>query len=314
MIEKEIKINNTTLRHRLVMPPMATRRSEDGLINENLIEYYANRAKNEHLGLIITEHSYVDIVGKASSGQVSLDNDNCIEGLIELAKAVHKSKGVKIIAQISHAGMVANTESEYLLSADDGEYKGKPVKAMDKDDINALIDSFAKAALRVKIAGFDGVEIHGAHGYLLNQFYSPLTNHRNDEYGSQSVENRARLMCEVVEKVRDTVGDDFIISIRLGALDSSDEGSTIDDAKIAAKYLEKAKVDLISVSGGIGGFMRNKEGAYFEEVSKEIKDSVDIPVLLTGGIKTIEEADLLIKENKADLIGIGRVLLANPNL
>lgn len=314
MIETGIRINRLDLKRRLVMPPMATRRSLDGLINENLIEYYAGRSKNSHLGLIITEHSYVGAMGKASAGQVAVDDDECIDGLKQLTEAVHNGSDVKLFAQISHAGMVSNNNYEYLLSADEGEYKGKPVRSMNKEDIESVIESFAKAALRVKKAGFDGVEIHGAHGYLLNQFYSPLTNHRKDEYGPQSVENRVHLMVDVIRKVRTTVGEDFPISMRFGALDDKEEGSSIDDAKVAARLLEDAGADVISVSGGVGGYMRKCEGAYFADVSEEIKKSVNIPVLLTGGIKTLEYADELIKENKADLIGIGRALLANPYL
>ena len=315
MLEKSIKIGKLEIPHRLVMPPMATRKSQDGLVSEELIEYYARRSENPHLGLIITEHSYVDYSGRASRGQVAVDDDRCIEGLTGLAEGVHQASDARVFVQISHAGRVAETDDSLLMSADGGLFRNKEVMEMTVQDIRRIADCFASAAARVKEAGFDGVEIHGAHGYLLNQFYSPLCNHRSDEYGSQSVENRIRIYLDVIGSIREKVGKDFPISLRFGACDYAEGGSTIEDAVKAAVLFENAGVDVLSISGGLNGFMRKDPPIpYFADASEAIRKHVNIPVLLTGGMTTLEQAETALKNGQADLIGIGRALLANPYL
>ena len=168
--------------------------------------------------------------------------------------------------------------------------------------------------MRAKSAGYDGVEIHSAHGYLPNQFYSPLTNRRADDYGG-SLENRMRFLMETVRAVRSAVGTRFPISVRLGGCDYMEGGSTIADSVQAATTLQQAGADLLSVTGGMCRYTRegHSEPGYFQDMSSEIKRSVTIPVLLTGGVQTVDEAEALLMEQVADLIGIGRAILKNLN-
>lgn len=173
----------------------------------------------------------------------------------------------------------------------------------------AVTDAFAKAAIRVKEAGFDGVEIHTAHPYLLNQFYSPLTNNRTDEYGG-SRENRFRFIREVVSAVRETVDADFLISVRLGACAYMDGGLTAEDGVYAAEQLEALGVDIISVTDGLCQFTVKElmeKRAYFEELSSAIKKQ-SVSVILTGGISDADMANSILASGSADLIGVGRAI------
>ena len=311
------------------MPPMATERSVDGLITPEMCAYYAERAKNPELGLIITEHSYVDMRGKASPFQVSVACDEAIPGLKTLADAVHgASEGIKIIVQINHAGGKARREvtGSEPLSASEAEFRrGTPsegrsetgvARALTAEEIAEIEESFVAAALRAKEAGFDGVEIHAAHGYLLNQFYSPLINRRDDGYGPQSIENRVRLHTEITSKVRAAVGSDFIVAVRFGGCDYAEGGSTIEDAAAAAPLLEAAGADLIDISGGMNGYVIKgvTEPGWFGPMSKAVKAAVGIPVMVTGGVTTLAQAEKLLEEGAADIVGIARALLKDPVL
>lgn len=178
-----------------------------------------------------------------------------------------------------------------------------------KNEIEDIVNDFKKAASRVKEAGFDGVEIHSAHGYLLNQFFSPLSNKRIDEYGG-GVNNRIRIHLEVIKAVREVVGKDFPVLLRLGASDYMEGGSTIEDSKIAAKEFEKAGIDILDVSGGFCGYNVPgvSEQGYFASLTEEIKKVVSMPVILTGGITEAKAAEKLLADGKADLIGVGRAI------
>ena len=191
----------------------------------------------------------------------------------------------------------------------------KTPREMTKEDIDALVESFAEAAVRVKKAGFDGCELHSAHGYLLNQFYSPLTNKREDAYSGHTIDGRIRLHLEVIKAVRAEVGEDFLLAMRLGGCDYTEGGSTIDDAVSAAKQLEAAGLDLLDLSGGMCSYRRegHTENGYFRDMSEAVKRAVSIPVILTGGIADRAGADELLAAGSADMIGVGRAILKNPN-
>ena len=169
---------------------------------------------------------------------------------------------------------------------------------------------FAAAAVRAKAAGYDGVEIHSAHGYFLNQFYSPLTNHRTDTYGG-SPENRIRLHLEVIAAVRQAVGPDYPIALRLGGCDYMDGGSTVADAVAACKAFTEAGVDLLDLSGGMCSYTVPGRACpgWFRDQSEAVKAAVSVPVILTGGITPAQEAENLLREGAADLIGVGRAIL-----
>ena len=299
------------------MPPMAISKAEDGQVNQQLIDYYDEKSKGGYIGLIITEHAYVSKEGMASHGQISISRDSDVEGLKQITKIIHNN-GSKVIAQISHAGSSARPEvtGHEIISASAVANMGATGKTgiipreMNKSEIDRIINCFTEAARRAKEAGFDGVEIHSAHAYLLSQFYSPLTNKRTDEYGG-SLEGRIKIHLQIIQEIRKVVGEDYLIALRLGACDYMEGGATIEDGVAASKAFEKAGLDLLDVSGGFCGIVRpdNKEPGYFGELAEAIKKEVSIPVILTGGITQGEQAEQLLQEGKSDFIGVGRAIL-----
>ena len=302
-----------TLKNRLVMPPMATSKSEkDGRVSQAILEYYDEKTQGGFISLVIVEHSYITQQGKASEGQLSIAEDNLVADLTKLAEVIHQN-GSKAVMQINHAGSAASqavTGYEPVgPSAIANPRLGASPKELTVDDIKGLIEQFKAAALRVKAAGFDGVEIHSAHGYLLNQFFSPLTNKRTDDYG-KDVLGRIKLHIEIIKAVRQAVGEDFPILLRLGASDYREGGSTIADSLIAAVEFEKAGIDLLDISGGFCGYISpdSKDQGYFSALTQAIKQVVTIPVLLTGGITDATSAEKLLADKKADLIGVGRAI------
>lgn len=306
-----------TLDNRLVMPPMATSKAEaDGQVSQAILDYYDEKSAGGYLALIIIEHSYIQPEGKASLNQLSVADDRMIEGLVKLAQVIHQN-GSKTMMQLNHAGSATTQEitgfTPIAPSAIFNPRKGEALpREFTHEEISDLIQAFKKAARRAQSAGFDGVEIHSAHGYLLNQFLSPLTNKRTDEYGGTLI-NRIRLHLQVIEAVRSEVGPDYPVFLRLGASDFMEGGTTLEDSQIAAREFEKAGVNGLDISGGFCGFALpgiNTQG-YFFELSEGIKKVVSIPVILTGGITEIEAAEQLLNDGKADLIGVGRALMRN---
>lgn len=303
------------LKNRVVMPPMAHNLAEDGAINDTLIAHYSRRAEAE-VGLIIVEHSYVLPSGRASKKQLGISNDALVPGLRRLVEEVH-SRGAKIGIQITHAG--GNTTTEVLghrpLAPSAVPHPRRPDQVpaeLSRDDLQAIKEAFAAAARRAKEAGFDLVEMHGAHGYLLNQFFSPLTNRRGDEYGG-SFENRLRFPREVISAVRRAVGDDFCLFYRFGADDQMPGGITPEDARRAAPLLIEAGVDVLDLSGGMCGASDKKGSGFFLYLAEAVKPVVNVPVMVTGGLGDPLLANRVIGEGIADLVGIGRALLADPD-
>jgi 2,4-dienoyl-CoA reductase-like NADH-dependent reductase (Old Yellow Enzyme family) len=237
-----------------------------------------------------------------------------VEGLAELAATFHRN-GVKAVVQINHSGAASDPAATglELVSASAVQIPGRPnetPRALTHAEIDVIVGEFAAAARRVKSAGFDGVEIHAAHGYLLNQFFSPLTNERTDEYGGD-VNARIRMHLEVIAAVRGAVGEEFPLLLRLGACDYMESGSSIEDSVIAAAAFERAGVDILDITGGLRGYIRpgHDEPGYFAELTRAIKAVVSIPVILTGGVTEAEQAERLLEDGAADLIGVGRAIL-----
>jgi len=320
-LKTPVRVGKLSLKNRLVMPPMATSKSnESGQVTEEHCRYYAERAKGGQLGLIITEHSYVALSGKAGNGQLAMVDDTCLDGLRRLVLAVHQ-EDTPIFAQLSHAGSAAIqrvTGCEVLgpsaILCPRTKGPGDMPREMTAVDIQEVICCFVQAAKRAKQAGFDGVEIHSAHGYLLNQFYSPLTNKRTDAYTGHTIEGRIRLHLEVIAAVREAVGADYPIALRLGVSDDMPGGTTLEDSIYAAATLERAGIDMLDISGGMCGYIRagHKEQGYFSDFSLAIKEHVSIPVMVTGGITEAEAAEEILEQGRADLVGVGRALMKNP--
>ncbi len=309
-LDEPVNVGKTVIQNRLVMPPMQTNKTDHGHVTDELAAYYRERAVGSRPGIIITEHSYISANARASAGQLSIASDDMIPEHQLLTSAIHEG-GCKAYVQLNHAG--SNGIDEPVSAGNINIPVSKQVKtprALSVDEIRKIEEQFAMAAVRSVNAGYDGVEIHCAHGYLLNQFYSPLTNRRTDLYGG-SLENRVRFLAEVVACVRNAVGADVPIAVRLGGADYLPGGSTEEDAVQATVILEEAKVDLLDISGGMCFYSRqgHTEPGFFSSMTEKIKAHTSLPVLLTGGINKVADAERLLEEGKADLIGVGRALL-----
>jgi NADPH2 dehydrogenase len=314
---KPIQAGKLTLHNRLVMPPMATSKAEaNGRVSQGIIDYYAEKSEGGYIGLIIIEHSFIMPEGKASEQQISIAEDSMTLRLKDLAEVIHKN-GSKAVMQINHAGSAATEEvigtTPVGPSAVPNPRRGNIPREITVAEIADVVQGFKEAARRVKEAGFDGVEIHSAHGYLLSQFFSPLSNKRTDEYGGD-IYGRLHIHIQIIEAVRIEVGEDFPILLRLGASDFMEGGVTIEDSLIAAKMFEKAGISMLDISGGFSGYnvadLVGHQG-YFAPLTEAIKKVVSIPVILTGGITDINAAEQLLADGKTDLIGVGRAILAD---
>ena len=303
------------LKNRLVMPPMATAKANpDGSMTGDLLAYYDEKSRGGAIGLVVTEHCYITRQGMNRIGQPSIADDTTVGGWRELTAIIHRN-GSRAAMQINHSGgacSAAATGLEVVAASNvpSPTGLGETPRALTRDEIDTIVGQFAAAARRVKDAGFDGVEIHAAHGYLLNQFFSPLTNKRTDEYGG-GVLGRIRIHLEVIAAVREAVGEEFPILLRLGARDYVEGGTRIEDSTTAVVEFERAGVDILDITGGLSGFMRpgHDEPGYFAELSEAIKGVVSIPVILTGGVTEPQQAEQLLADGKADLIGVGRAIL-----
>ena len=306
---RPLEVKGLTLKNRIVMPPMQTGlATTEGAVTGKLINHYVLRS--EALGFLIVEHSYVSLEGKLSERQVGIYKDSLIPGLEKLSSSI-RATGTPVVIQINHAGRVASKEvtgkQPVAPSPDEN------ARELEVEDLEALAEAFGMAAERAMRAGFDGVEVHGAHGFLLNQFFSPLTNRRSDNYGG-SLENRMRFPLKVVERVREKVGGRLLL-YRLGSDDLDAAGTRIEDSRKFAVKLEEAGVDIIDVSGGLCGSrpeqLRGIQG-YFIPQAQQVKKVVNIPVVGVWGIREPEFADNLIMEGSVDLVAVGRELLKDP--
>ena len=309
-------VGKVVLKNRIVMPPMANGLADtEGRATDSLIAHYVRRASG--VGLVIVEHSYFTSEGKASSNQLGIQDDVAISGLSRLVEAVH-AEGTPICIQINHVGRKGNPEitgtRPVAPSAIATEGSDVAPRVLEKNEIERLVRLFGEAAGRARRAGFDGVEVHGAHGYLLNQFVSPLTNSRIDEYGG-SFHGRIRFPIEVITEVRRVVGPNFLILYRLGASDGEGRGVTIQEMQRFAQRLVEASVNIVDVSGGlIGDAPADMTGqGYFLPLAEKIKKAVDVPVVGVGGITDPTFADQAIREGRVDLVSVGRALLSDPD-
>ncbi len=305
------------LRNRIVMPPMfsgfATPRGE---VTDRIVEYHRLRAA-AGTALVIVEHTYVHPWGRLSDTQMGVHDDGLIPGLARLATAI-KREGAVACLQLAHAG--ASTSTAVVGRAPMGPTRMRHPFEKDVDaaeaatasEIALTIRAFGDAAVRAREAGFDAVEIHAAHGYLLSQFLSPLTNTRDDEYGGNE-ENRRQLHLDVLAEIRARVGPEFPVFIRLGAHDETPGGLELDEAVRAATTLAAAGINLVDVSGGLQGsrppVVVARGPGWFVPYAQAIKEAVNVPVLVTGGFTDPRHADRVVREGRADLIGVGRAML-----
>ena len=319
------QINTMTLDNRFVRSAtwegMA---DEDGAVTPELINTVTRLAEGG-VGLIISGHTFVLPEGQAGPRQMGIYKDALVDGLTSMTGAVHRAGG-KMVAQLAHAGTFAaeniTRTPPHVVSLFEGLAK-TPRHELTISDIQALASAYVQAAERAKAAGFDGVQIHAAHGYLFSQFLSPVYNRRQDAYGG-SIENRSRALCDTVDAVRQAVGPDFPVLMKLNAWDDVEGGLTLEDAVAAARLLQNAGVDAIEVSGGFLtsktlspsrlGINKPEKEAYFEQGAAAIKQALDIPVILVGGIRSFEKAQELVAGGVSDYISLSRPLIREPNL
>ncbi len=315
-------IGNLEIRNRIVMAPMGTLLGmPDGHVSDHQIAYYAERARGG-TGLIVTEILAVEPeLGKAVAVQTRADDDRFIPGLGRLAAAA-QTYGARIFGQLHHAGCQSNSnicggKQIVAPSAIASQAVGETPRALSTEDVRDLVQNFIAAAVRCQTAGFDGVELHGAHGYLINQFSSPHTNQREDAYGG-SFENRMRFFTEILEGVKQACGQDFPVMARYSADEFVEGGLTLDDGIAIGQHLAEHGADALHVSCGTYESMPTLlEPITYEQgwrvyLAEAIKAKVDIPVVTVGVIRQPAFAEEVLSSGKADFIALGRSLLADP--
>jgi len=313
------RLKNMELRNRIVMAPMLSRLCDpNGAVSQKLIDYYATRAEGG-VGLIISEYCYIDDQeSKAHPGQLGVYDDQLVAGLGDLAEAIQE-RGAKAILQICHAGRATSAKymgRQPIAPSGIPSYTGEMAREMTFGEVEAVSESFAEGARRAKAAGFDGVELHGAHGYLMAQFLSPYTNRRTDKYGR----DRGLFALETLDRVRSRVGKDYLVGYRISGEEFVEGGVTLKEAKAFAKRLEERGIDYIHVSAGISETGHNiVTPTYLPKghlllLAEGIKSAVTVPVLAVGAIHDPDLAEETLQKNRADLIVMGRALIADPEL
>jgi 2,4-dienoyl-CoA reductase-like NADH-dependent reductase (Old Yellow Enzyme family) len=300
--------------------------SEKGEITDKTLELYSGLALGG-VGLIVTGFAYVHWTGPAFARQTRADSDDCIPGLKRLADKVHEY-GAKIALQIAHCGRSAyafRTRGETPLSpsrVDNDPSFTLSHRAMTGAEIEEVIDAFGQAARRGREAGFDAVQLHGGHSYLLAQFLSPRSNQRADKWGG-SLENRMRFHVEVVKSVRRAVGADYPVLIKLGVQDTAENGMTLAEGCRVAQKLVACGIDAIEVSEGLEisrgnhirkGIKTREQEAYYAPWAKEVKKAVSVPIILVGGMRSFDIMEKLVTENYTDAISMCRPFIREPGI
>jgi 2,4-dienoyl-CoA reductase-like NADH-dependent reductase (Old Yellow Enzyme family)/thioredoxin reductase len=328
-----IKIGSMEVKNRIVMPPMVTLfAGMDRGVTDRLIDYHVERARGG-VGMIIVESTDVDPLGVRPSPRLGIFKDNFITGLNRLAEAV-KPYGVRIGLQLGHPGRQAKWVGDGLPPVAPSplmcRYEGRSADAkkpreLSLEEIQGLVEKFSDGALRAERAGFDLVEVHGAHGYLINQFVSPYTNKRTDQYGGD-LEGRMRFPLEILRAIRKKVGEDFPIGFRINGDDYVEGGLTLEDTTVIAGMLEREGASTIHVSGGMYESILSEDRKMsmvqpmcvpqgcFVHLAEEVKRAVDLPVIAVGRVNDPVLANDIIKSGRADLVSMGRALISDPEL
>jgi 2,4-dienoyl-CoA reductase-like NADH-dependent reductase (Old Yellow Enzyme family) len=316
------EIGSLEIRNRFMRSPTTSYWSDErGVVRPEIIDLYM-RLSEGGVGLIVKGHTYVSDAGKAHKGMAGISNDLHVPRLGELTDTVHEHGG-KIVTQLNHAGYKSIVDragpSEY------GE-AGWEARALNIDEIREIVDAFGAAAQRSMDAGFDGVQIHGAHGYLISQFLSRLANKRTDEYGG-SLENRMRLLNEVYDEIRARVGGCIPVLIKLNCDDFSPSGFTVEDSIEVAKALSKRGIDAIEISGGgvgqVAEIRRVRARSDDPELSEasfaghaaKIREAIKpTTIALVNGIRSLRCMEAILEKDVADLISMSRPFIREPNL
>ncbi|MCL6478394.1 MAG: NADH:flavin oxidoreductase [Peptococcaceae bacterium] len=324
-----VSIKNILIRNRFVRSATYDGLADhNGHVSDRQLKLFSDLADGG-VGLIIAGITYVHHTGQISPFQNSITGDEYISGLKRLTKAVH-DRGAKIAIQIFHGGREAKylrTQNTLPLAPsvieNDSYYKGEYRAATDSE-IWEIIQAFGDGARRAKEAGFDAVQVHGAHAYLLSQFLSPYTNRRQDQWGGD-LKNRLRIHCEIYKDIRKKVGEDYPVFIKIGVQDGFPGGLEFNEGKQAAGLLAGMGYDSLEISQGLRGeryegmeFRANINGpgreAYYRHWCREIKSRTDIPVMMVGGLRTLSLMKEIVQNKEADLISLCRPLICEPDL
>ena len=328
-LQDEVKINGMRLRNRIAMPPLTTNYGgAGGIVTEDIIKFYSERSKD--VGLVIVEACTVRGDGRILQGSLGLWDDSQVAGMARLAAAI-KKLGAAAVVQISHAGARCFPAGGELQGASPSGFAFRPDVApisMNPAQIDQMVADFAAAAGRAAEAGFDGVEIHGAHFYLISQFLSPLTNQRTDRYGGDA-RARATFAREVVQSVRKQVGTRFPILFRLNAIEKVEGGQTLEDALVVSQLLASAGVDAIDVSLIANSSWKEVEDQRFLVASSAfpkgqpaganisptaaIKAATGLPVIAVGKLGEGNLAAESVGDLPIDIVAIGRQMIADPD-
>ena len=305
----EYQIKNLTIKNRIVMPPMCMYMSNDGIANTDHIVHYATRAVGG-VGLIIVEATAVSPEGRIEPEDLGIWNNQQRDSFTPLISQCHRY-GAKVALQIAHAGRKSYDGSRVAPSSVAYNSDYSPVRELSREEVLRKIDDFASAGLRAEQAGFDMIEVHAAHGYLIHEFLSPITNKRTDEFGGP-LENRAGFLLSVLRKLRETLPPGFPVGIRVSASDYTQGGIDINEMVRIVNHV-KDYLDIVHVSSG--GLMETPVRSYpgyQAEFSRIIKEQCGVPTIAVGLINTPDLADEILENGRADLVALGRCLLRDP--
>jgi 2,4-dienoyl-CoA reductase-like NADH-dependent reductase (Old Yellow Enzyme family) len=310
--------------------------TEEGEVTEKLVNFYKTLSEGG-VGLIITSYAFIQKNGRANVKQIAIYSDDFIPGLKKISDVIHKSgEDCKIILQLVHAGRQSHhVKNTVAPSAVLEKFSNKMPREMTIEEIEETIENFAQAARRVKEAGFDGVQLHGAHGYLISEFLSPYTNQRTDQYGGNT-ENRVKFVEQIYTRSRELVGDEFPILIKMNCDDFLEGGIILEESMKITKMLSNTGYDAIEISSCMWDTVKRKkseigwkptfipesrtsigtinEPAYHLPYAKEIKKGIDIPLILVGGVNSITLIEEILNNGDADFVSFSRPLIREPDL
>jgi 2,4-dienoyl-CoA reductase-like NADH-dependent reductase (Old Yellow Enzyme family) len=323
MMEKmfePITIGNLELKNRFMRSATWDATADEiGAVTDMSVELYRRLGEGD-IGLIVSGFAFVSVHGQARPGQYGIYSDDMIPGLRRMVKAAQQN-GSKVAVQIVHAGNKSPFMSERGIQSLAMSYSlnnQQPYREMTEEDIEGIIDDFATAAVRAREAGFDAIQIHSAHGFLLSQAESPLLNLRTDRWGG-SPENRRRFHLKVIQRVRKAIGNDFPLIIKYGVMDDQVGGLKLEEGIETARQMIAAGIEAIEVSAGVGQvYLVTREGdpeqTPFRERGARLKNEVSVPVMLVNGIRTFETAKDIIDSGDADMVSMCRPFMREPGL
>jgi len=317
-----VRIGKLELKNRFVRSATCESTADDsGKVTDASLDFHRSLSRGG-VGIIITGLTFVSAAGRSFPGQFGIHRDDMVPGLKRLVQAVH-GDGAKIALQLVYGGTPQLFDDVTPSTVSKSSRTIRPLQQMTEAQIKSIISDFALGAERARLAGFDAIQLHGAHSYLMCQFLSPLSNHRTDRWGG-SLENRRRFHLEVIRRIRERVGNDYPLWIKFGIRDEEEGGMTLEQGIETARLMVNEGINAIEVSAGMSAIgakaanptrKRNEpETAYFRDSASALKRSLNVPVILVGGIRSLALAQDIINRGDADLISMCRPFIREPDL